>query len=66
MEFLVGGQIKIAGTGEAEENRLFLPGLFAFQSLIDCRADGVTGFRSGKDALGPGEQFCGFKYRCLS
>ena len=51
VELLIGHHVKIAGAGEAEDNGLLLPGLFALEGLVDGGADGVAALWGGQDAL---------------
>ena len=55
VELLIGHHVKIAGAGEAEDNGLLLPGLFALEGLVDGHPDGVAGLGGGEDALHPGK-----------
>ena len=61
VELLVGDEIEIAGAGEAEDNGLLLPGLFALEGLVDGHPDGVAGLGGGEDALDPGELLGGLE-----
>ena len=53
----VCGHIEITGTGQTEENGLFLARLLAFERFVDGGADGMAGFGGGQDALGAGKLF---------
>ena len=55
MELLVSHHIKVAGTGQAEDDGLLLAVLLALERLVDGDADGVAGLRRGEDALDAGE-----------
>ena len=52
---LVCCHIKVAGTGQTEQNGLSFAGLLALECFVDCGADGVAGFRSWKNGLYLGE-----------
>ena len=55
IESLVSKHIKVAGSGEAEDNVFGFPGFPALHGLVNGHLDGVAAFRSRKDAFYPGK-----------
>lgn len=53
---LIGGHIKVPGTGEAEKDGLGLAALPAPQSLVDGPPDSVGGFRGGENGFPLGKE----------
>ena len=45
---LVCCHIKVAGTGQTEQDGLSFAGLLALERFVDCGADGVAGLRRGR------------------
>ena len=62
VELLVGDHVEVARAGEAEHYVLCLSRFLALEGFVNCRADGVAGFRSREDAFGLGEELGGFEH----
>ena len=59
---LVCCHIKVAGTGQTEQDGLSFAGLLALERFVDCGADGVAGLRRRKNGLHLGELNCRIEY----
>ena len=59
---LVCCHIKVAGTGQTEQDGLSFAGLLALERFVDCGADGVAGLRRRKNSLHLGELNCRIEY----
>ena len=58
---LISREVKVSRTGEAEYDRFFLAGLFAFQGLVYSDSDRVAALRSREDAFDLREFDCGIE-----
>lgn len=63
--FAVSHHIKVSGSGQTKDDRLFFPGFFTFQCLVDSNTDRVATFRSRKNTFHSCKLGCCFKYCCL-